>query len=178
MTVYSYKARNQQGELVSGTLDMEDEGSVAANLDKLGYSVLEIGSTTAAGSVGDWLDRFRGLKKQEVILFTRQLATLIRSGMPLLPSLSTICEQTQNKKFKIILEDVRQSVQGGESLSDAMAKYPAVFSELFVSMIKVGEAGGIMDQVLDRLATLSNQEMEIQSALEFRPFVKTGDVFK
>ncbi len=165
MTVYSYKAKNQQGELVSGTLDMEDEGSVAANLDKLGYSVLEIGSANTASSVGDWLDRFRGLKKQEVILFTRQLATLIRSGMPLLPSLSTICEQTTNKKFKVILEDVRQSVQNGESLSDAMAKYPAVFSELFVSMIKVGEAGGIMDQVLDRLATLSTQEMEIQSRI-------------
>lgn len=165
VTVYTYKARNQQGELVSGTLDMEDEGSVAANLDKLGYSVLEIGSSTAAVSISDWLDRFRGLKKQEVILFTRQLATLIRSGMPLLPSLSTICEQTTNKKFKVILEDVRQSVQGGESLSDAMAKYPAVFSELFVSMIKVGEAGGIMDRVLDRLATLSTQEMEIQSRI-------------
>ena len=164
MTVFNYRARNQQGELVVGALDMVSEAGAAANLDKLGYTVLEIKETSAAvSSIAGFADRFQGFKKQEVIIFTRQLATLIRSGMPLLPALSTICEQTTNKKFKIILEDVRQSVQGGTSLSEAMAKYPAVFSELFVSMVKVGESGGIMDQVLDRLAVLGTQEMEITS---------------
>ncbi len=164
MTAFTYRARNQQGDLVVGELDMDTEASVAANLDKLGYTVLEIkGSSAPASSLGGFTNRFQGLKKQEVIIFTRQLATLIRSGMPLLPALSTICEQTTNKKFKIILEDVRQSVQGGSSLSEALAKYPAVFSELFVSMVRVGESGGIMDQVLERLAILGTQEMEIYS---------------
>ena len=164
MTVFNYRARNQQGELVVGALDMMSEASVASNLDKLGYTVLEIKPPSAtASSLAGLTDRFQGFKKQEVIIFTRQLATLIRSGMPLLPSLSTICEQTTNKKFKIILEDVRQSVQGGSSLSEALEKYPAVFSELFVSMVRVGESGGIMDQVLDRLAVLGTQEMEITS---------------
>ena len=164
MTAFSYKARNQQGELVLGTLEMDNESGVASNLDRLGYTVLEIKtSTPGIPTITRIAERFQGLKKQEVIIFNRQLGTLIRSGMPLLPALSTICEQTTNRKFRLILEDVRQSVQGGSSLSDALAKYPNVFSELFVSMVRVGETGGVMDQVLDRLADLGTQEMEIYS---------------
>lgn len=164
MTAFTYKARNQQGQSVTGTMELESEQAVAANLDKLGYTVLEIGKIPVAGStVLSLAERFQGLKKQEVIIFNRQLATLIRSGMPLLPALSTIFEQTTNKKFKIILDDIRQSVQGGSSLSEALAKYPKVFSELFISMVRVGESGGVMDDVLDRLALLGTQEMEIQS---------------
>ncbi len=164
MTSYAYRARNQQGQLVAGALELESETAVAANLDKLGYTVLDIKAASGTStSLSKFSDRFQGLKKQEVIIFSRQLSTLIRSGMPLLPALSTICEQVTNKKFKVILEDVRGSVQAGSSFSDALAKYPSVFSELFVSMVRVGETGGIMDQVLDRLAALGTQEMEITS---------------
>lgn len=166
MPAYNYKARNQQGELVVGTLEMESETGVAASLDKLGYTILEIQRpSTIVPSFAGIADRFQGLNKQEVTLFSRQLSTLIRSGMPLLPALSTICEQTVNRKFKVVLEDVRQSVQAGSSFSAALAKYPAVFSELFVSMVRVGETGGIMDQVLERLAALGTQEMEIRSRI-------------
>ena len=96
MTAFTYRARNPQGELVAGTLEMDSEVGVAANLDRLGYSVLEI---KAPAAITTFAEKFQGLKKQEVIIFNRQLATLIRSGMPLLPSLSTICEQTTSKKF-------------------------------------------------------------------------------
>ncbi len=166
MPAFNYKARNQQGELVAGSLDMESEAHVAANLDKLGYTILEIRLPSAVlPSFANFAERFQGLNKQEVTLFSRQLSTLIRSGMPLLPALSTICEQTVNKKFKVILEEIRQSVQAGSSFSEALSKYPTVFSELFVSMVRVGETGGIMDQVLERLSALGTQEMEIQSRI-------------
>ena len=166
MPSFNYRARNQQGELIAGTLDMENEAGVAANLDRLGYTILEIRPPSAViPSFAKFADRFQGLNKQEVTLFSRQLATLIRSGMPLLPALSTICEQTVNRKFKAILEDVRVSVQSGSSFSEALSKYPNVFSELFVSMVRVGETGGIMDQVLERLALLGTQEMEIHSRI-------------
>ncbi len=166
MTAFNYRARNPQGELISGVLDMDNEASVVSNLDKLGYTILEIRTPSAAvSSFSNLAESFQGLKKQEVIVFSRQLSTLIRSGMPLLPALTTICEQTTNKKFKVILEDIRQSVQAGSSLSDALGKYPKVFSELFVSMVRVGETGGLMDEVLDRVAVLGTQEMEIQSKI-------------
>lgn len=167
MTTYSYKARNQEGKLVSGTMDMENEQSIAASLDKLGYSVIEITSPGKVfASLAEMVERFQRLQKQDIIIFTRQLATLLRSGMQLLPSLATICEQTTNKRFKIILEDVRQAVQGGVSFSEALSRHPDVFSDLFVSMVKVGETGGIMDQVLSRLSLLSTQEMDIQSRIK------------
>lgn len=149
---------------MSGSLEMQDERALATSLDKLGYSVIEITRPSQVfSSFSDLVERFRNLDKQELIVFTRQLATLMRSGMPLLPSLSTICEQTTNKKFKLIIEDVRQSVQEGASFSDALSKYPRVFSELFTSMVKVGEAGGRLDQILESLAALGTQEMEITS---------------
>ncbi|MBU4343565.1 MAG: type II secretion system F family protein [Candidatus Omnitrophica bacterium] len=168
MTIYTYKARNRQGELINGSFEAEDERSVAANLDRLGYSVIEVIpkggglSFSLAGVFG----RFQCIHKQEVIVFTRQLATLIHSGMALSHGLATICEQTTNKKFKLILENVCQSVQQGTSFSETLSRYPAVFPELFVSMIEVGEAGGMLDKVLDRLAALGIQELDISSRIK------------
>jgi len=164
---YTYKARNRQGELISGSLEAEDERAVAANLDNLGYSVIEIapkGGELGLSASGVF-DRFQRIQKQEVIIFTRQLATLIRSGMALSPSLGTVCKQTVNKKFRVILEDVCQSVQQGASFSETLSRYPAIFPELFVSMVEVGETGGMLDKVLDRLATLGTQELDISSRI-------------
>jgi type IV pilus assembly protein PilC len=167
MPLYSYKARNKQGELISGVLEGKSPQDIAASLDKLGYSVVEITSKSQLfSSVTLFLEKFKRLSKQEVVVFTRQLATLIRSGMALSPSLATICEQTTNKKFKSILDDIRQSVQGGVSFSKALSKYPAIFPEVFVSMVEVGETGGMLDKVLDRLASLGTQELEISSRIK------------
>ncbi len=167
MPLYNYRARDRAGELISGALEGVDERAVAASLDKLGYSVVEITAQKTGGiSLASILERYKRIEKQEIIIFTRQLATLIRTGMGLSPSLTTICEQTVNKKFREILEDVRQSVQGGSSFSEALSKYPRVFPELFVSMVEVGETGGMLDKVLDRLANLGTQELETYSRVK------------
>ncbi len=167
MPTYSYKARDKLGELISGVLEGEDESGVAASLDKLGYSVIQIlpqGELTF--SLAGALDRLRPIKRQEVIIFTRELATLLHTGMALSPSLATICEQTTAKKFKLVLEDIGKSVQAGRSFSEALSKYPKVFSELFISMVRVGETGGMLDKVLDRLANLGTQELETHSRIK------------
>ncbi len=161
-----YRAVTKQGEPLSGILDLDSQEKAMEHLERMGYSVLEIKEHSAMlGRVEDLMESFQKLDKQEVILFTRQMATLIRSGMPLLPSLSTIVDQCTNRKFKIVLENIRDEVQNGESFSAALSKYPKIFSELFVCMIQVGETGGVLDQVLDRLASLSTQEMEIYSRI-------------
>jgi type IV pilus assembly protein PilC len=167
MPTYTYKARNRLGELTSGTLEAEDERSVANSLDKLGYSIIEIKLKADLFSplVGIF-ERFRCVRKEEVIIFTRQLATLLRSGISLSSSLTTICEQTTNKKFKLLLEDISRSVQQGASFSQALSKYPQVFSELFISMVEVGETAGMLDKVLDRLANLGTEELEISSRIK------------
>ncbi len=167
MPRYSYKARNKAGELVKGELEAQNETSVAASLDHLGYSVVSITLGEAARSPLDRIfERFQRVEKQEIIIFTRQLATLLRTGMALSPSLATICEQTVNKKLKTILEDVQRSVEAGSSFSQALSRHPRVFSNLFVSMVEVGETGGILDKVLNRLALLGNQELETYSRIK------------
>lgn len=164
--LYKYKARDKQGGLISGTMEAEGEKAIFSELEKLGYGVIAIESgEKSALSAGSILERFKPVKKRDVILFTRQLATLLRSGTALSPSLAAVTEQTTNKKFKAILENISQSVEGGESLSDSLSKHPRLFPELFISMVKVGEAGGMLDNVLDRLSALGTQEMEMQSRL-------------
>jgi len=165
--LYRYKARDRIGELVIGKLEGEDEESVIGQLDRLGYTVIEI---TPYGKVSfslkEFFDSMKRIDRQEINIFTRQLATLIRAGLALAPSLTTICDQTVNKKFKILLEDIQQSVQRGTSFSEALSQHPKVFSELFVSMVEVGEAGGMLDMVLDRLAVLGVQEQETTSRVK------------
>ena len=167
MPTYAYKARSRSGELVSGTLESENERNIVSSLDRLGYSVIEINSQEELSfSASEILQRYRRIKKQEIIIFTRQLSTLVRTGMALSPSLATICEQTTDKKFKAVIEDVERSVQTGSSFSEALSKHPGVFSDLFVSMVEVGETGGMLDKVLDRLASLGTQELETNSRIK------------
>jgi len=167
MPIYRYKARDRIGELVIGKLEGADEAGIVANLDRLGYTVIEVtveGKTSF--SLKGFTENFKRIDRQEINIFTRQLATLIRAGLALTPSLDTICEQTVNKKFKILLEDIQQAVRRGVSFSEALSRHPKIFSELFVSMIEVGEAGGMLDVVLDRLAALGVQEQETTSRVK------------
>ncbi len=167
MPTYAYKVRDSKGELVTGTLEAVNENSAVARLDRLGYSIIEVRGQKAAGYGADGiLERFKHVDRRDVILFTRQLATLLRTGTSISVGLTTVCAQTTNKKFKAVLEDVTRSVHGGTSFSGALSRHPAVFSELFISMVEVGEAGGILDTVLDRLAALGIQELEMQSRIK------------
>lgn len=166
MSVYTYKVRDREGELVTGTLEAADEKGLIAKLDRLGYSIIEVNVREGPGvsKVGVF-ERLKRLDRREVIVFTRQLATLLKTGTSISTSLTTICVQTTNRRFRTILEDVTRSVHGGTSFSEALSKHPKVFSELFISMVKVGEAGGMLDAVLNRLATLGTQELEMQSRI-------------
>ncbi len=167
MPLYRYKARDRDGQMVTGTQQAEDEAAVVAILDRQGLSVLKAEAEGEMDSLGgDFLSRLKRLDGREVILFIRQLATLLRTGTPMTQALVTSCDQATNKKFKVILQDISRMVQEGNSLSDAMEKYPEAFSELYVSMVRVGETGGLLDSVLDRLATLGMQELDMQSRIK------------
>ncbi|MCF7870450.1 MAG: type II secretion system F family protein [Candidatus Omnitrophica bacterium] len=166
MPNYNYRVRSKEGELLTGTTEADNKNEVISKLDKQGYSIIELSSNSSGGFRESFLDQFRKVKRKDVIFFSRQLSTLLRSGTSLLPSLKSIQGQASNKKFKAILDNVVNSVHSGTSLSESLAKYPHVFSELFVSMVRVGETGGILDKVLDRLAELGMQEMEMNSRIK------------
>lgn len=169
MPSYTYRARNPAGEIVTGVLEAESEEAIASNLDKLGYAIIEITPYTSLStpSLLDIPNRFFSrVKKADVILFTRQLAAMLRSGMGLLPALTTTIEQSGQRNLQSILEKIHQSVQSGKSFSESLAMYPNLFNDLFINMVRVGETAGMLDKVLDRLATLGVQETEINSRIK------------
>lgn len=155
MPTYSYKVRNQIGEIISGVIDAPNTDSVAEQLFSKGYTPVKIEAEEEIKSSGEsgW-QIFDKVKDEDLIVFSRQLATLVTSGISFIRSLDTLSEQTKSKKLRKIIEEIRRDVERGSSFSDALAKFPKVFSTLYISMVKVGEEAGVLDDILNRLSSL------------------------
>ncbi|MDD4907768.1 MAG: type II secretion system F family protein [Candidatus Omnitrophica bacterium] len=167
MATFLYRARDKRGTLLTGAVEAEDEAFVLNKLKQAGNAVVAIEKQTQAKvQVEGLLNFIQKVRPQDILLFTRQLATLLKSGISLTSAVMSIREQTKNKIMRDVLEQINKDIQGGVSLSDSLAKHPDVFSEFFVSMIKVGETGGILEEVLDRLVQLGTQDLEINSRIK------------
>src|SRR5918998_274452 len=151
MATYAFKALDLSGAATKGEMDAGDKQAVAAQLRSKGLIVIDIEEQKPA-SAGDLLARFKKVKADDLVIATRQLATMVNSGMSLLRALYIIEEQTENDKLRDIWIDVRKDVEAGLALSDALAKHPDVFNELYVAMVQAGETGGILDNTLVRVA--------------------------
>src|SRR3990170_8416656 len=154
MPVYEYKGVSAQGKDVSGVLDGESLKAVRTKLKKEGVVVLEIheGAAGRAARKGEVLfGTARRVRLRDVANATRQLATLLSSGLPLLDALSVLVEQEESPGLKAALSSVRDSVREGASLADALKANPRVFSQLYVNMVSAGEVSGTLDITLDRL---------------------------
>ena len=151
MATYAFKALDLAGASTKGEMEAGDKQAVAAQLRSKGLIVVDIEEQTPA-SAGDILARFRRVKADELVIATRQLATMVNSGMSLLRSLYVIEEQTENDKLREIWVDVRKDVEAGLALSDALRKHPDLFNDLYVAMVQAGETGGILDSTLLRVA--------------------------
>ncbi len=167
MPKYIYRARDKSGQLITGAIESNDEFSVASGLRDLGYSIIQISARPRLQELfTSFSQRFKGINRQEIIVFTRQLTTLLRTGNTLTSALDNVAEQVHNPKFKEIIKQIMRDVQGGLSFSEAVLKHPKVFDNFFVSMVKVGEMGGLLDEVLERLAGLGTQELEIRTRVQ------------
>jgi len=114
----------------------------------------------------DFLQRLKRHHQRELIFFSRQMAMLLKSGIPITGALSSIYEQVKNKDYKDVLRDILKDIQAGMPFSGALAKHPQMFSDVYVSMVKAGEASGILDEVLERLTQLNSREYEIKSRIK------------
>jgi type IV pilus assembly protein PilC len=132
-------------------MEAGDKQAVAAQLRSKGLIVVDI-EEQAPPNAGDLLARFQRIKPDELVIATRQLSTMVNSGMSLLRSLYIIEEQTENDKLRDIWIEVRKDVEAGLALSDALRKHPEVFNDLYVAMVEAGETGGILDNTLIRVA--------------------------
>ena len=160
MATYAFKALDLSGAPSKGEMEAGDKQAVAAQLRSKGLIVVDIEEQVPA-SAGDILARFKRVKADELVIATRQLSTMVNSGMSLLRSLYVIEEQTENDKLRDVWIEVRKDVEAGLALSDALAKHPDLFNDLYVAMVQAGETGGILDSTLVRVA----EQLEKDAAL-------------
>jgi len=161
---FNYEARDQAtNKVVKSTIQADSETAAARLLIKQGFVPLEVKEQSGDGSFLSGL-RNRITTKDKVV-FTRQLATLIGAGLPLSQSLHTVMEQTQNKQFQSVIQEISASVEGGRALSDSFAKHPKVFSEVFISLMAAGELSGTLDKSLQRIAAQQEKDAAISSKI-------------
>src|SRR3954449_4473200 len=152
MATYAFKALDLAGVSTRGEVEADDKQQVASQLRGRGLIVLDIEEKKSAADVGEMLQRFKKVKAQELTVITRQLSTMVSSGMSLLRSLHVLEEQTKNEKLKETLIQIRKDVEAGISMSDALRKHPDVFNDLYIAMVEAGETGGILEETLQRVA--------------------------
>jgi type IV pilus assembly protein PilC len=163
MPAYVFKGKTRSGAPASGERNAESKDAVIAMLRReqiLVTSVKEKGKEIALPKFGS------GIKPKDVAIFTRQFSVMIDAGLPLVQCLEILGTQQENPNFQKVLLQVRQDVEGGSSLADAMKKHPKVFDDLFTNMIAAGEAGGILDTILKRLATYIEKSVKLKSQVK------------
>jgi len=166
MPSFQYKARDKFGALIEGTIETVTVEGVAAQLDGLGYIPVFIKEEKKGVFSPDFFVQFTRITAQDLIVFSRQLATLINAGLPFVTSFDTLIEQTENPRFKMVIAKVKQDVEGGSAIADALERHPKVFNDLYVNMIRAGEAGGVLDEILERLASLAEHEAETRARVK------------
>lgn len=165
---WSYTGRNSSGKLVKGRLDGPNEAVIANKLQGMGLAPVSIAEASNSGLNRDVkIPGFeKGVDLKSLAIMSRQAATMISSGLPLLRALHILSEQTENKKLAGLLAEVAQDVEAGGALSDALARHPVDFPPLMVSMIRAGETGGFLEGALEALATNFEKEAKLRSAIK------------
>lgn len=167
MKQFKYVVQDLGGRKMGGLLEMEEQGQVLSYFRDRNYRILSVNRATdleiSLAKVGDL---FSGIRREQVVLFTRQLSTLVRSGLQLAPALESLAYQERNQKFRMVIEAVKSDIEKGTPFSEALSKYPNLFSRLVIGMVQAGETAGILDEVLERLTYLGLQELEIRTKLQ------------
>ena len=181
MPFFAYKARNAQGALVEGVLEDADSSGVANQLFTTGVTPVEIVLTKKTVKRDDshqgWWEKFSAEKVRsiDVQLFSRQIYTLLKAGVPIMRALAGLQESAINKSFAKILQDIRESLESGRELSAAMYRHPEVFSHFYISMVRVGEMTGKMDEIFlrlfDHLEFERDMRERVKTALRYPMFV-------
>jgi MSHA biogenesis protein MshG len=179
MPFFAYKARNSRGELMQGVLESTDSNAVADQLFNTGITPIEIVATSKPvmdGEGGWWQHLFEEkVKSIDVQLFSRQLYTLLKAGVPIMRGLAGLQESAINKAFGRVLKDIRESLDAGRELSAAMRRHPDVFSLFYINMVRVGETTGRLEEVFlrlfDHLEFERDMRARVKSALRYPMFV-------
>jgi type IV pilus assembly protein PilC len=164
MSTFAYKALDPTGSTVQGEIEAEDKVAVASQLRSRGLIVVDIDEQNQGS--GDLLERFKKVKADELTVATRQFSTMVSSGMSMLRALYVLEEQQENPKLKEAFSQVRKDVEAGLALSDALARHPDIFNELYVAMVAAGETGGILEETLHRVADQLEKDASLRRQIK------------
>ncbi len=160
---FIYTATNSEGKTIEGSADATDRTSLIASLNKQDLRPVLV---KLAGAKSNKKSRAKKVRLKELVIFTRQLSTMVSAGVPITRALSTMQSQTESKNFKEVVSGIIKDVEGGMSMGDSLAKYPGVFSDIYINMVKAGETGGILDEILKRLASQMEQDSSMRKKIK------------
>lgn len=169
MPTFTYKAKDRKGEMINGSLEADSRAAVSARLQTMGYFPVDIRSSDAAGGVGGKRGaKARGgrIKSVELASFYRQMSDLIGAGVPLVKALNIVKGQTPNPRLMEVLAQVSGDVQGGDTFAVALEKHPKTFTKLTSALVRAGEAGGLLDTTLSRIADFAESQDELKSKVK------------
>lgn len=166
MPSFNYKAATLEGKIVEGIVDGSDSGAAALKLHDMGLLPIRLGAAEKKDGLNRELSfnwRKKRIRRKDVLVFTQELHTLVRSGFPLDRSLSVLGQLAESEALAEVVQDVLKEVKGGKSFSEALAKYPDAFPKVYVNMVKAGEMGGALEEILSRLATFMETSENLRS---------------
>jgi type IV pilus assembly protein PilC len=167
MPTYAYKAVDRNGDLQTGSFIAADESELRQRLRLNDLFVIEVKIESEVAAAVNWVrPSRRRVKLNDMVVMSRQFATLVRSGLTVVHTLSTVADQTENPTLADVLRQVRLDVLGGASLAHAMSQHPKVFTPIFTSLVQAGEAGGTLDQTLETAADMFNREQELREQVK------------
>lgn len=166
MPVYIWEGVTRKGEVRKGEMEAVDELTLRGLLRRQGFKSIEVKAKPR--DILEYLPSFlQGkVKEKNVVVFCRIFSTMINAGLPLIQCLDLLAQQEQNKVFSKIILSVKEDIEGGTSLTNALKKYPNVFDELFVNLVAAGEAGGILDVILERLSNYLEKAMKLKARVK------------
>lgn len=182
MPLYRYKVKDRDGKVLTGTLEGTDANTIVERLDTYGYVPMTITEVKRAAVSMPGVGGILGgrVKSVDLVNFTRQFVALHKAGLPMLSAIGALQSQTRSKALSNALDAIRKDLMGGASLSVAMSKFPRIFNELFVNSIWAGETGGVLDEIMARLADLLEHERklrsDVQSAMRYPAILGVGFV--
>lgn len=169
MPKFNFIATNSQNKSISGTLDVADKSAAIASLTKQGLRPISVKEGGAGSKSSFNLNNLLGgnkVRSDDLVMFTRQLSAMVSAGVPLLRALTSLQQHSESPALKKVLETIIKDVEGGSPLADALAKYPNTFSDVYVNMVRAGEAAGILDDILKRLALQQEKNATIRKKVK------------
>lgn len=170
MPYFTYRGRGIRGELVTGTLEGADQGAVATQLLNTGVTPVDIRATSGGGDLKlpGWLDGLTAPKITivDLMMFSRQMYTLLKAGVPILQALAGLQQSAINRSLREVIADLRASLDAGRELSTAMRRHPKVFSSFYISVVRVGETTGQLDEVFNRLFSYLEFERDVRDRIK------------